>query len=129
MPLNPKPFLNGLTGKPVIVKLKWGMEYKGYLVSVDGYMNVQVSLSSVKSSIFHQLDLFLWAQKRMLVGESTVCLGGCLFMVGLILAGESQYFLQSLASRFDFIAPKSWGQKEACSKRGGGVMLGLGGGE
>lgn len=52
MPLNPKPFLNGLTGKPVIVKLKWGMEYKGYLVSVDGYMNVQVSLSSVKSFFF-----------------------------------------------------------------------------
>ncbi|CAH3112187.1 unnamed protein product [Pocillopora meandrina] len=44
MPLNPKPFLNGLTGKPVIVKLKWGMEYKGYLVSVDGYMNVQCFL-------------------------------------------------------------------------------------
>ena len=42
MPLNPKPFLNGLTGKPVIVKLKWGMEYKGYLVSTDSYMNVQV---------------------------------------------------------------------------------------
>ena len=61
MPLNPKPFLNGLTGKPVIVKLKWGMEYKGYLVSVDGYMNVQVSLSPAKSSVFHQLDLFLWA--------------------------------------------------------------------
>uniref|UniRef100_A0A8C8DU90 Small nuclear ribonucleoprotein polypeptide F n=1 Tax=Oryzias sinensis TaxID=183150 RepID=A0A8C8DU90_9TELE len=34
------PFLNGLTGKPVMVKLKWGMEYKGYLVSVDGYMNM-----------------------------------------------------------------------------------------
>ena len=42
MPLNPKPFLNGLTGKPVVVKLKWGMEYKGYLVSTDGYMNLQV---------------------------------------------------------------------------------------
>uniref|UniRef100_A0ABI7XTF4 Small nuclear ribonucleoprotein polypeptide F n=4 Tax=Felidae TaxID=9681 RepID=A0ABI7XTF4_FELCA len=41
LPLNPKPFLNGLTGKPVMVKLKWGMEYKGYLVSVDGYMNMQ----------------------------------------------------------------------------------------
>lgn len=40
--MNPKPFLNGLTGKPVMVKLKWGMEYKGYLVSVDGYMNLQV---------------------------------------------------------------------------------------
>eukprot|EP00958_Prasinococcus_capsulatus_P013908 scaffold1440_cov377-Prasinococcus_capsulatus_cf.AAC.7 len=29
IPVNPKPFLNGLTGKQVIVKLKWGMEYKG----------------------------------------------------------------------------------------------------
>ena len=29
VPVNPKPFLNGLTGKPIIVKLKWGMEYKG----------------------------------------------------------------------------------------------------
>ena len=47
MPLNPKPYLNGLTGKPVIVKLKWGMEYKGYLVSTDNYMNVQVKSSIV----------------------------------------------------------------------------------
>ena len=28
-PVNPKPFLNDLTGKPIIAKLKWGMEYKG----------------------------------------------------------------------------------------------------
>ena len=42
LPVNPKPFLNGLTGKPVIIKLKWGMEYKGILVSTDNYMNVQV---------------------------------------------------------------------------------------
>ncbi|GAB6031023.1 hypothetical protein CHUAL_007841 [Chamberlinius hualienensis] len=43
LPVNPKPFLNSLTGKPVIAKLKWGMEYKGYLVSVDGYMNLQLA--------------------------------------------------------------------------------------
>ncbi|XP_014210761.1 small nuclear ribonucleoprotein F [Copidosoma floridanum] len=43
MPINPKPFLNGLTGKPVMIKLKWGHEYKGYLVSVDGYMNIQLA--------------------------------------------------------------------------------------
>ncbi|KAH7639819.1 small ribonucleoprotein particle protein SmF [Dermatophagoides farinae] len=43
LPLNPKPFLNGLTGKPIIVKLKWGMEYKGFLVSVDAYMNLQLA--------------------------------------------------------------------------------------
>lgn len=29
VPINPKPFLNDLTGKQVIAKLKWGMEYKG----------------------------------------------------------------------------------------------------
>jgi hypothetical protein len=29
VPVNPKPFLNDLTGKPVVAKLKWGMEYKG----------------------------------------------------------------------------------------------------
>ncbi|XP_077319534.1 small nuclear ribonucleoprotein F-like [Lithobates pipiens] len=43
MPLNSKPFLNGLTCKPIMVKLKWGMEYKRYLVSVDGYMNIQLT--------------------------------------------------------------------------------------
>ena len=44
-PTNPKPFLNALTGKPVFVKLKWGMEYKGYLVAIDGYMNMQLANS------------------------------------------------------------------------------------
>lgn len=39
---NPKPFLAGLTGNPVIVKLKWGMEYKGVLMASDAYMNLQV---------------------------------------------------------------------------------------
>ncbi|XP_066139269.1 small nuclear ribonucleoprotein F [Euwallacea fornicatus] len=43
MPINPKPFLNSLTGKAVMVKLKWGHEYKGILVSVDGYMNLQLA--------------------------------------------------------------------------------------
>lgn len=41
--LNPKPFLTGLTGKSVVVRLKWGMEYKGVLVSVDSYMNLQLA--------------------------------------------------------------------------------------
>ncbi|XP_015266326.1 PREDICTED: small nuclear ribonucleoprotein F-like [Gekko japonicus] len=43
LPLNPKNFLIGLTGKPVMVKLKLNMQYKGYLASVDGYMNMQLA--------------------------------------------------------------------------------------
>ena len=40
IPINPKPFLIDLIDKPVIVKLKWGMEYKGTLIAFDGYMNL-----------------------------------------------------------------------------------------
>ena len=43
MPMNPKLFLNSLTGKAVMVKLKWGHEYKGFLVSSDGYVNLQLA--------------------------------------------------------------------------------------
>ncbi|KAI3661686.1 hypothetical protein MP638_002938 [Amoeboaphelidium occidentale] len=41
-PVNPKPFLSELTGKPVAVKLKWGMEYKGFLTSTDSYLNLKL---------------------------------------------------------------------------------------
>uniref|UniRef100_A0A8C9G1Y8 Sm protein F n=1 Tax=Pavo cristatus TaxID=9049 RepID=A0A8C9G1Y8_PAVCR len=57
LPLNPKPFLNGLTGKPVMVKLKWGMEYKGYLVSVDGYMNMQVRADKIDGLFSYHLSV------------------------------------------------------------------------
>lgn len=43
VPVNPKPFIKELTGNPVIVKLKWGMEYKGFLVSTDAYLNLQLA--------------------------------------------------------------------------------------
>jgi small nuclear ribonucleoprotein F len=32
-----------LVGKHVIVKLKWGSEYRGTLLSTDAYMNVELS--------------------------------------------------------------------------------------
>eukprot|EP01031_Cornospumella_fuschlensis_P028403 gene28403-34290_t len=41
--VNPKPFLSDLTGREVIVKLKWGMEYKGTLIATDSYMNLQMT--------------------------------------------------------------------------------------
>ena len=40
--VNPKPYLQELVGKMILVKLKWGMEYKGYLCSSDNYMNLQL---------------------------------------------------------------------------------------
>lgn len=50
VPVNPKPFLSELTGKQVIAKLKWGMEYKGYLVSTDAYMNLQARAQNASAS-------------------------------------------------------------------------------
>ena len=38
--INPIPFLNSSLGKPIIVKLKWGNEYKGIFVSYDSFMNI-----------------------------------------------------------------------------------------
>ena len=43
VPLNPKPFLNSLTGKKVSVVLKWNMTYEGILEAVDSYMNLKVT--------------------------------------------------------------------------------------
>ena len=61
--LHPKPFLQEMTGNIIIVKLKWGMEYKGIkfdyfllyifvvikfiynlgiLMAIDSYMNLQL---------------------------------------------------------------------------------------
>lgn len=37
--VNPRPFLHELTGTKVNIKLKWGQEYVGRLLSVDSYMN------------------------------------------------------------------------------------------
>lgn len=40
--MNHKPFLQQQIGKKVLIRLKWGLEYKGFLVSTDNYMNFQV---------------------------------------------------------------------------------------
>ena len=31
----------------MFVRLKWGLEYKGFLVSTDGYMNLQVCFKAM----------------------------------------------------------------------------------
>ena len=82
--VNPKPFLNDLTGKAVIVKLKWGMEYEGKLLSVDSYMNVQVraSLSVLRARrprtvLTRRPPTQLGDTKEYIDGEMAGELGGC----------------------------------------------------
>uniref|UniRef100_A0A8C9H3D5 Sm domain-containing protein n=1 Tax=Piliocolobus tephrosceles TaxID=591936 RepID=A0A8C9H3D5_9PRIM len=58
LPLNPKSFLSGVTGKPWMVKLKWGMEYKGYLVSVDGYVKCSLHIQK-NTQMEHCLDIWV----------------------------------------------------------------------
>eukprot|EP00127_Corallochytrium_limacisporum_P005680 Clim_evm59s210 gene=Clim_evmTU59s210 len=41
-PFNPKPFLSIQKGRQIAVKLKWGLEYRGKLVSYDNYMNIKL---------------------------------------------------------------------------------------
>ncbi|KAJ9648162.1 hypothetical protein H2199_001940 [Coniosporium tulheliwenetii] len=44
VPLNPRPMLQSLVDSDILVRLKWGQtEYKGRLVSVDSYMNIQLA--------------------------------------------------------------------------------------
>lgn len=57
--MNPKPFMQELTGKAVFVRLKWGLEYKGFLVSTDGYMNLQVRLLFVFPDAYSLLAIVL----------------------------------------------------------------------
>ncbi|CAJ0745197.1 18044_t:CDS:2 [Entrophospora sp. SA101] len=37
---SPTEFLNNVIGRPVIVKLNSGVDYKGILSCLDGYMNI-----------------------------------------------------------------------------------------
>ncbi|KAF2162635.1 hypothetical protein M409DRAFT_26877 [Zasmidium cellare ATCC 36951] len=43
VPLNPRPMLQSLVDNDVTIRIKWGQEYTGRLVSVDSYMNLQLS--------------------------------------------------------------------------------------
>ncbi|KAF2719045.1 LSM domain-containing protein [Polychaeton citri CBS 116435] len=44
VPMNPRPMLQSLVNDEVVIRLKWGYtEYTGKLVSVDSYMNIQLS--------------------------------------------------------------------------------------
>ena len=52
--IHPKPFLASLTGKPVIVKLKWGLEYRGAL-STHALPPLRLFAQSATSTL-HSID-------------------------------------------------------------------------
>ena len=71
--INPKPFLNNCLGRPVVVKLKWNQEYKGILVSVDGYMNIRLA----KSKEFIDGSLEISVGDIMIRGSSILYINEC----------------------------------------------------
>ncbi|GFS74867.1 hypothetical protein NPIL_131461 [Nephila pilipes] len=48
---NPAPFLGGLIGKWINVRLKYGLDICGKLVSTDAYMNVSLECVKQKKEI------------------------------------------------------------------------------
>ena len=94
-PLNPRPYINELVGKKILVRLKWGMTYTGefsfpfeidfyqkfhlgFLVSVDQYMNVQLD-----KAVEYVDD-----QNKGPLGEVLIRCNNILYISGLEEAGE-----------------------------------------
>ncbi|CAG99255.1 mRNA splicing protein SMX3 [Kluyveromyces lactis] len=72
-PINPKPFLHQLIDKDVLVTLKFNkIQYKGRLVSVDTYFNLQLTdaeeiINDVSSGKVG--DIFIRCNNVLYVGE------------------------------------------------------------
>jgi U6 snRNA-associated Sm-like protein LSm6 len=56
----PSAFLQNLLGRPVVVKLNSGVDYRGVLVCLDGYMNI--ALEQVRKC---GTTLLLWNLPKM----------------------------------------------------------------
>ena len=96
-PLNPRPYVNELVGKKILVRLKWGITYtgketlgtfsrrkglafscSGVLVSVDQYMNVQLG-NAVE---------YIDEQNKGPLGEIVIRCNNILYMSGIDEADE-----------------------------------------
>lgn len=44
----PADFLKSIRGKPVVVKLNSGVDYRGILACLDGYMNIGMEQTEVR---------------------------------------------------------------------------------
>ena len=54
---NPSEFLRQIIGKPVVVKLNSGVDYRGVLACLDGYMNI--ALEQTEEYVNGQVKNFL----------------------------------------------------------------------
>ena len=56
---NPSEFLRQIIGKPVVVKLNSGVDYRGILACLDGYMNIALEQTEeyVNGQVMSKKDL------------------------------------------------------------------------
>jgi U6 snRNA-associated Sm-like protein LSm6 len=47
----PADFLRSIKGKPVVVKLNSGADYRGVLACLDGYMNIAMEQTEVRRRV------------------------------------------------------------------------------
>ena len=70
---NPGEFLKQALGKAVVVKLNSGVDYRGVLACLDGFMNIAMVLIGMPCSrkislynvLFEGRRRLLWGQRRM----------------------------------------------------------------
>jgi small nuclear ribonucleoprotein (snRNP)-like protein len=68
----PTDFLKSIVGKPVIVKLSWGIEYRGVMACLDGYMNVcleQTEEYQLGSKTSYLGDVFLRGSNVLFISQ------------------------------------------------------------
>ena len=85
IPMNPNPFLNGLTGKALMVKAKWAMSTRGSWSPVTGYMNLQLA----------NTEEFIDGACTGYLGEGLVSCNNFLYIrwVTMIKSGQSDFNL------------------------------------
>ena len=75
---NPSEFLRQIIGKPVVVKLNSGVDYRGILACLDGYMNIALEQTEeyvngqVISNEQKDLEGVILGEPHLAIGESTV---------------------------------------------------------
>ena len=75
---NPSEFLRQIIGKPVVVKLNSGVDYRGILACLDGYMNIALEQTEeyvngqVISNEQKDLEGVTLGESHLAIGESTV---------------------------------------------------------